>query len=89
MPGTRSMKLYEANAPTAMNAAVPSESWPGVAGQDVEPERGERQDQERNQDAGEHVRRGDERNDDERDEQRSSPIAIRSCRIGKIAASAW
>ena len=28
MPGTRSMKLYAANAPTAMNAAVPSESWP-------------------------------------------------------------
>ncbi len=28
MPGTRSTKLYEANAPTAMNAAVPSESCP-------------------------------------------------------------
>jgi hypothetical protein len=28
IPGTRSMKLYAANAPTAMNAAVPSESWP-------------------------------------------------------------
>ena len=28
MPRMRSMKLYEANAPTAMNAAVPSESWP-------------------------------------------------------------
>ena len=28
MPGTRSTKLYAANAPTAMNAAVPSESWP-------------------------------------------------------------
>ena len=28
MPGTRSTKLYDANAPTAMNAAVPSDSWP-------------------------------------------------------------
>jgi len=28
MCGTRSMKLNDANAPTAMNAAVPSESWP-------------------------------------------------------------
>ena len=28
MPGTRSTKLYDANAPTAMNAALPSESWP-------------------------------------------------------------
>ena len=28
MPGTRSMKLYDANAPTAMNAAVPSDSCP-------------------------------------------------------------
>jgi hypothetical protein len=28
MPGTRRIRLYEANAPTAMNAAVPSESCP-------------------------------------------------------------
>ena len=28
IPGIRRMKLYDANAPTAMNAAVPSESWP-------------------------------------------------------------
>jgi hypothetical protein len=28
MPGTRSMKLYDANAPTAMNAAVPSDNCP-------------------------------------------------------------
>ncbi len=26
--GIRSSKLYAMNAPTAMNAAVPSESWP-------------------------------------------------------------
>ena len=28
MPGMRSMKLYDANAPIAMNAAWPSDSWP-------------------------------------------------------------
>ena len=28
IPGTRSTKLYDAKAPTAMNAAVPSDSWP-------------------------------------------------------------
>ena len=27
-PGRRAMKLYEAKAPTAMKAAVPSDSWP-------------------------------------------------------------
>jgi hypothetical protein len=61
MPSMRSMKLYAAKAPIAMKAAAPERELAAVAGQDVEPERGERQDQERDQDGREHVLVGQQR----------------------------
>ena len=61
---------------------------PAVAHQDVQAERGERQDQERDQDRAEHVLVGEQRHRDEGDDEQQRRCTTRSCRIGKICWSA-
>ena len=86
MPGTRSMKLYDANAPTAMNAAVPSESWPAYPVRMLRPSA-----------ASEKIRNGmriavsqywlPTTGTTTNASAASASIAMRSCRIGKTCWS--
>jgi hypothetical protein len=69
-----------------MKAADPSE-LAGVAGQDVQAQRGQRKDQERDQDGREPVFAGQQRHAHEGEHQ-SSVKMMRSWRIGKIWLSA-
>ena len=56
-----------------------------IAGQDVEPDRGERQDQHRDQHLGVEILVGEQRHDQEREQRRRAMTNQRSCAIGKIA----
>ena len=87
IPGMRSTKLYEAKAPTAMNAAVPSESWPAYPVRMFSPSA-----------ASERIRNGmrmpvntygvASSGTARKATKTTSAIAIPSWRIGKIAVSA-
>ena len=82
------MKLYDANAPIAMNAAWPSESWPAYPVRMLRPSAASAR-MRQGISSAENMYGVAAKGTTAYAITRTTAIAMRSWRIGKIAASAW
>ena len=70
-----------------MKPPVPSESWPGIAGEEVQPDGGQRVDQERDQDRLQPVLARDQRRHDRADHGGTSEPAVLDDREDRLVAA--